>query len=637
MASIGIDLGTSFSCVGVRRRGRVDIIPFETGSRLMPSFVGFTGNGREIGEAAKLCSVEEPESVFFEVKRLIGRTFKDDQVQQDLKKWPFKVVQGENALAALQAGDGALGEERHKKFAPEEISAMLLSKMKETAEDYLGCEVKNAVITVPAYFNDLQRRATKDAGRIAGLHVLRLLNEPTAAAHAYMDHKMIQGREEVSHVASQAIVCWVPGRPLGNRGNSNDGENVLVFDLGGGTFDVAILRVTGSKSKVLVLNGDTHLGGADFDNNLAQHVLDQLGRKQPGRVVSWQSDRRFLSKLKKACVLAKHVLTDHQIAYVPAGNERIPITRATFDRINGVLFEKCIDIVQKALDDAKLSVSQITHVLLVGGSSRIPKIKTMLKTMFNGKEPQTCLHPDEAVAHGAAVLADILGGDKCVDKSTIPVQDVAPLSLGVDIHPGQMLVMIPRNSDIPAKHKERLLTVHDGQTAMRFDVYEGERPVPEDNHYLGKLTLQGFKPVPAEEAEAELCLRMDEDGIVHISAKGVKNHSEPGKNECGVITKKGPLSESAIQSMIADAEKYKREDKEFLQCCDVWSQIERRAREVKRVIAMVGHSYREPLESIVNEILNDHKSTSASGVRRGIGHIQEKRRELELACSKAGI
>ncbi|GBG92496.1 hypothetical protein CBR_g55769 [Chara braunii] len=505
--------------------------------------------------------------------------------------------------------------------------------MKETAEDYLGCEVKNAVITVPAYFNDLQRRATKDAGRIAGLHVLRVLNEPTAAAHAYMDYKMIQGREEGSHVASQGIVCRVPGSPLGNGGNSSDGENVLVFDLGGGTFDVAILRVTGSKSKVLVLNGYTHLGGADFDNNLAQHVLDQLAKKQPGRLVSWQSDRRFLSKLKKACVLAKHVLTENPIAYVEAGNERIVISRATFDQINGVLFQKCIDIVQKASEDAKLSVSQITKVLLVGGSSRIPKIQAMLKTMFNGKQPQ---HPDEGVAHGAAVLADILGGDKCVDKSSIPIQEVASLSLGVKTHPGRMSVMIPRNSDVPAEHTKRLSSVGDGQTSMRCSVYEGERPLPEDNHYLGKLTLRGFEPVPAGEAKGEIRLRIDEDSIVHISAKGVKNHSEPGKKEYGVITKKGPLSESAIQSMIADAEKYKREDKEFLRCCDVCSQIERRAREAKRVIATVGHSYREPLESIINEILN-YKSTSASGVRRGMGHIQQKRRELELECSKAGI
>ncbi|GBG68464.1 hypothetical protein CBR_g3010 [Chara braunii] len=631
-ASIGIDLGTSFSCVGVRRRGRVEIIPFETGSRLMPSFVGFTENGREIGEAAKLCSVEEPESVFYEVKRLVGRKFKDDHVQQDLKKWPFKVVQGENELAALQAGDSALGEARHKKFAPEEISAMLLSKMKETAEDYLGCEVKNAVITVPAYFNDLQRRATKDAGRIAGLHVLRLLNEPTAAAYAYMDYNMIQGREEGSHVASQAIVPRGPGTLP-----ASGGENVLVFDLGGGTFDVAILRVTGSKSKVLVLNGDTHLGGADFDNNLVQHVFNQLATRQPGRTVSLQSDGRFLSKLKKACVLAKRVLSDNPIAYVDAANERVVITRAAFDQINGVLFQRCMDIVQKALDDAKLSVSQISNVLLVGGSSRIPKIKAMLKTMFNGKQPQQCLHPDEAVAHGAAVLADILGGDKCVDRSSLPVQEVTPLSLGVGLHLGRILVMIPRNSDVPCEHTEQLVSVYDGQTAILFRVYEGERPVQEDNHYLGEITLRGFKPVAAGEAAADVHLCIDEDCIVHISATGVKNHTELGKRESAVITNKGPLSESAIQSMIADAEKYKRDDKEFLRCCDVWNQLEGRARQARKDISTVGYAFREPLESLINEILNDHQATSASAVRRGMGYVQQKRRELDVACNNAGI
>ncbi|GBG81093.1 hypothetical protein CBR_g31650 [Chara braunii] len=637
MASIGIDLGTSFCCVGVSRRGRVEIIPFETGSRLMPSFVGFTESGREVGEAARLSSVEDPENVFYEAKRLIGREFTDDCVQRDLKQWPFKVVRGESGSAALQLGDGALAGVRHKTFAPEEIAAMLLSKMKETAEDYLSCEVESAVITVPAYFNDSQRRATRDAGRIAGLNVLRLLNEPTAAAHAYLDHKIIPVvREETSRAVSQALVLRNPASlAVGNRGSSEDGEKVLVFDLGGGTFDVAILRVCGSKCKVLVLNGDTHLGGADFDNNLVRHVFDQLATRQPGRSVGWQSDPRFQSKLKKACVLAKHVLTNHQMAYVEAGNERIPITRATFDKINGVLFRRCMDIVQKALDDAKLSASQISNVLLVGGSSRIPKIKAMLKTMFNGKQPQQCLHPDEAVAHGAAVLADILGGDKCVDRSILPVQEVTPLSLGVGLRLDRILQLIPRNTDLPAEQTQRLTTGSDWETSMCFRIYEGERPVPEENHYLGELELAGFKPREAGEAEADLHVRIDEDCIVHVSATGVKNHSEPGKRACAVITNTGPLSESAIQSMIADAESYKREDKEFLRCCQVWDQLDLRAREARKAIAGVGYPLRDSLQSLITEILDDDHAASA--VRRGMGYVQQKRRELELACKSAGI
>ncbi|XP_030902406.2 endoplasmic reticulum chaperone BiP isoform X2 [Melopsittacus undulatus] len=439
---VGIDLGTTYSCVGVFKNGRVEIIANDQGNRITPSYVAFTPEGeRLIGDAAKNQLTSNPENTVFDAKRLIGRTWNDPSVQQDIKYLPFKVVE-KKAKPHIQVD---VGGGQTKTFAPEEISAMVLTKMKETAEAYLGKKVTHAVVTVPAYFNDAQRQATKDAGTIAGLNVMRIINEPTAAAIAYGLDK-------------------------------REGEkNILVFDLGGGTFDVSLLTIDNGVFEVVATNGDTHLGGEDFDQRVMEHFI-KLYKKKTGKDV--RKDNRAVQKLRREVEKAKRALSSqHQArieieSFFEGEDFSETLTRAKFEELNMDLFRSTMKPVQKVLEDSDLKKSDIDEIVLVGGSTRIPKIQQLVKEFFNGKEPSRGINPDEAVAYGAAVQAGVLSGDQ--DTGDLVLLDVCPLTLGIETVGGVMTKLIPRNTVVPTKKSQIFSTASDNQPTVTIKVYEGE-------------------------------------------------------------------------------------------------------------------------------------------------------------------
>ncbi|KAI1435615.1 heat shock 70 kDa protein [Xylaria sp. CBS 124048] len=527
VAAVGIDLGTTYSCVGVYRDDRIEIIANDQGNRTTPSFVAFTDTERLIGDAAKNQVAMNPANTVFDAKRLIGRKFADPEVQADMKHFPFKIIDkgGKPIVEVEYKGET-------KTFTPEEISSMVLIKMRETAEAYLGGTVNNAVITVPAYFNDAQRQATKDAGLIAGLNVLRIINEPTAAAIAYGLDKKVEGE-----------------------------RNVLIFDLGGGTFDVSLLTIEEGIFEVKSTAGDTHLGGEDFDNRLVNHFVNEFKRKHRKDL---STNARALRRLRTACERAKRTLSSSAQTSIEIDSlfEGIDfytsITRARFEELCQDLFRSTIQPVDRVLSDAKIDKAQVHEIVLVGGSTRIPRVQKLITDYFNGKEPNKSINPDEAVAYGAAVQAAILSGDTS-SKSTneILLLDVAALSLGIETAGGMMTKLIPRNTTIPTKKSEVFSTFSDNQPGVLIQVYEGERQRTKDNNLLGKFELTGIPPAPRGVPQIEVTFDLDANGIMNVSAveKGT------GKsNKITITNDKGRLSKEEIERMLAEAERYKEED-----------------------------------------------------------------------------
>ncbi|XP_057248116.1 heat shock cognate 70 kDa protein 2-like [Beta vulgaris subsp. vulgaris] len=603
---IGIDLGTTYSCVAVWRHGRVEIITNDQGNRTTPSWVAFTDSERLIGEAAKNQVSKNPTNTIYDAKRLIGRRFSDETVQEDMKLWPFKVVAGTSSGSKDKPMIVVTYKGEEKRFIPEEISSMVLSKMKDIAEAFLGMVVKNAVVTVPAYFNDSQRQATKNAGTIAGLNVVRIINEPTAAAMAYA-------------IDSQAINCDAAAK------------NILIFDLGGGTFDVSLVAIEKGRFIVKVVSGDTHLGGGDFDNRMVSNLVEEFQRKHKKDI---SENPRALGRLRAASERAKRILsatvqTSIEIDCLFEGIDfTSTINQVRFEKWNMNFFQNCIDTVEMCLRDAKMEKHEVHDVVLVGGSTRISKVQQLLKDFFGGKELCKSVNPDEAVAYGAAIHASVLSGVGRSNKDIVLVE-VTPLSLGVKNVTGDLHVILPRNTTIPAKKNVTRVTVKDNQTSVRFQVYEGERPIALDNHFLGEFCLYGLPPEPKGVIKFDVCFEIDVDGILNVSAKETRTGI---KDQITIVNHHGKLQKEEIERMVEVAERYRVQDEEHRKRVQAKNALQSYANNMWEVVndnrkVEIGIN-EEKIKDAVKQTLQWLEGTDLAEASK----FEEKLKELEILC-----